>query len=393
MIQAIDTKAEDQENYIDSLIQLAALEKHKSVVFCKKAIEILKKKESYLEIELIKLKGELAIAYWFSNEINKSLESFEDAVSRLFIERQKGIDNDWMRTFSLIGHCTGYFSAEVLSNRLIESTKDGAPYTVPYQGIIFFNDKEFSKHYEPDNDSLVFAHLAMIAEGVRNIKKAYHWSIKAFDMARDNSSKKALWLMTTTAPKYSLVNFKIEETIESYLIATALTFNTKGSYEEKLDQFIKIDEKWLIDQRPGKEWDDAEDSTTKFAIIPLIMMLMEKSLNNDEDFEKSSKLFKNTISNYIIKASDKLLWKLILELYSKIMSNEISIKKLIERGNTFGDNDRSNLNLICILGVIYLSKDPVVIIRQLINVLPTTMGIFSNISVVIEYCFTSIYKK
>ena len=237
------------------------------------------------------------------------------------------------------------------------------------------------------------AQLAMIAHGAGNLEKAYDWSIKGFDYARETKNYWAYWMIASSiGPKYALINFKVEETIEAYLTSMALANNLQGDYENKQKQYESIDEVWLLDQKPNQAWNEAENATIRFGVIPLIMMIMNLELNNDQNFEEKSSNLKQFIADYQEKASDRLLWNLVLEIYGRTMTNQITERELSERATTFGERGKINLQLLCVLGIAFQSDSHVTIIQQLINLLPSISLLHDSNHIVIEHCLVPFVR-
>lgn len=392
--EAVNTNATNQYYYIDSLVRLGTKEKPKKAIeYFEKAISLGNSLKFLNPIKCAKIYSEIAISNWMLGMYEETFLNFEKAVIILFQEKENNQSDDWIRTLSLSGHSMGYIAADISSNRKIEFTNDGSNYTVPFSGIVYLNEKDLTDFYKERYSPTIMAQLAMIADGAKKLDKSYEWSMKAFDYARATKNNWSFWMIaSSTAPKYALVNFKIKESIEAYLTSMALLNNLEGDHSERLEQYKSIDEKWLLDQRPNEAWNEAENATIRFGVIPIIIMIMNQLLNNDEMFEEKNIDLTQFINDYREKASDKLLWELVLEIYEQILNNEITEAKLSQRASTFGERGKLNLQLLCVLGIAYLSNDHLTIIQQLINILPSISQLHNSSHIVIEHCLVPFVR-
>jgi len=390
LLKALDINCTSQPNYIDTLIYGAAsislVDSKKSVDFCEKAIELAKSKDDYLELDYIQILGELAIAYWINKDYIKSFETFEDVVNRLLKNKSKELNPYWIRLFSWCGHTLGYISSSVARDRAPEYFNDGGKYVKPYQGIFSFNTKDLSDLYNTINDPILLAHLAMFSEGINNVSKAYHWSLRAFDFARANGDQKILLMISGVCSQYSLINFKVEETLESYLLFSIVSVHLVGNTpEEKHASLTSINLNEVLSTKPSKKWSIAEETTVSFAIIPLFIIVLTYHLEDSEIKSEYRESFKNMLYTYIPKASNKILWELILELSTRILDYSISEDELTNRGNTFGQQERKELQIICFLGLIYTTSDNEKRLALILNIVPYLTKINKTTKSVIKF--------
>lgn len=390
LFQALDINCTSQANYIDTLIYGAAsisiANSKKAVVFCEKSIELAKSKEDYLELDYIQILGELAIAYWINEDYIESFETFEDVVDRLLRIKGEVLNPYWIRLFSWCGHALGFISSSIARDRVPEFLSDGGEYVKPYQGIFSFNTKDLSGIYNSINDPIILAHLAMFSDGINNVLKAYQWSLRAFDIARKNGDQKILLMISGVCSQYSLINFKVEETFESYLLFSAVSTHLIGNTpQEKHDSLSNINLSEILSTKPSEKWDTAEVTTVSFAIIPLFIMVLTYHLEDSEIKNDYSESFMNVLNDYNPKASDKILWELILELSSRILDYKISEEELTNRGNTFGQQERKELQILCFLGLIYTTRDDEKKLLLIINTFPYLTKIHKTTKSVIKF--------
>ena len=397
LFRALEFDCTDQVNYIDTLIygasSISETDSSKSVELCKCAVELAGQREDYQELDYIKILSELAIAYWINGNFYDSFESFENVVNRLFKTKSKHLDEYWIRLFSWTGHALGYISASVSSERVPQFARDGGEYVKPYQGLLSFNTKDLSDLYKPKNDPIIMVHLAIFSDGVNNIQKAYYWSLRAFDLSRKTGDQQIFLMISGVCSQYSLINFKIEEAFESYLLFSAVTSHLKGDAKERHASLSEIKLADIFTNKPSENWNTAEDTTVSFAIIPLFIMVLNAQLDNWENKNDHSKNFRYTIENYIQDASDKNLWELVLELSDRILEKNITERELIDRSNTFSSQERKNLQIICILGVIYSTKDHANLLKQIINIFPYLTKILGTYRSVIKFVIIPFIKN
>lgn len=392
--EAVNTEATNEYHYIDSLVRLGTVEKPEvAIQHFERAIELGNSLNYLHPVKSAKIYSEIAISNWQMKNYEETFLNFQKTVEILFEQEEQSSNEDWVRTLVLTGHSMGYIAADISSNRKIEYTNDGSNYTVPYSGIVYLNDKDLTDYHKERFSPTIMAQLAMIADGAGKLEKAYEWSMKSFDYARTTKNYWAFWMVvSSTAPKYALVNFKIEEAIEAYLTGIALANNLEGSHKEKQEQYSSLDEEWLFSQKPNQAWNEAENATIRWGVIPLIMMIMNLSLNEDQMFEEKNSDLKRFLADYQIKASDKLLWELVLEIYSKIITGEITKDKLSQRASVFSDQGKLNLQLLCVLGIAFQANDHVTIIQQLINILPLISQLHEPNHIVIKHCLVPFVR-
>ncbi|WP_372947704.1 hypothetical protein [Mariniphaga sp.] len=396
ILNAINYDCIHQSTYIDTLLLGASIISNKNsnlaVQYCKKAVSIANNDKNYLELNYIQLLGELAIAYWINKDYINSLENFEDFISRLFKTKEENFGQNWIRLLLWCGHSLGYISAEVAKDRVPQFISSGEEYFKPYQGIFTLNNKDLSDYYNPNNEPIIFAHLAIFSDGINNIAKAYEWSVKAFDLARKNGDQKIFLLISSVCSQYSIINFKIEEAFESFLLFSAITGHLEGTPNEKMGIMGKVKISDLLTSKPNEKWDKAEDASVEFVIIPVFIMILTSYLVNSESNLDYVEKFKKMLSDYSLIASNKLLWELVSELTSRILSGSISEKELINRSNTFGEQQRKNLQIICILGIIYLSKNGETKLTQIINIIPYLTKIYKVANSLIKFSLIPFVK-
>ena len=343
-------------------------------------------------MDYVQILGELGIAYWINGAIRRSFETFESFMTNLFVFKDKDFGEKWIRLHVLSGHVLGYISSSVARDRVPEFLGNGEPYSKPVQGFFTFNTKDMSDLYSANKIPIVFAHMAFFADGVGDIIKAYDWSLKAFDLARRNGDQQIYILVFSTCAQYSLINFKIAETLESTLLLTAVESHTKGTPQERYDQLRNINLSNLTEEKPSGEWDAAEEITITFAIVPLFMMVLSAQYEQTGDKTTKFEMFKNCINDYIPKASKKGPWELVLEICIRIIDENITERELIDRGNTFGRNGNQSMQILCILGLIYITRDPKEQLKQIINIFPYLTKVFSTMKSIIKFGFIPYLK-
>lgn len=381
--KAIEINCENNLHYIDTLIYYASAistkNSLKSIEYLLKAVQIAEKREKFDELDYIRLLGELAIAYWVDGNYVQSFECFENVLSKLFEYKKDNPGERWIRLFKLTGHSLGFISS-ILNEEEVRKMKDGADFFEPYQGMYFFNNKDFSHLYDSSNDPISMALLANCAEGVNNLDKAYTWSLKAFDLARKNGNERIIITISAVCSQYSLINFKIEEAFESRLLFAAISTCLKGEAKEKYEKSVGMKFTEILDKKPSENWNIAEDLTVFYAIIPMFIMVLTDQLQDSKEKDSHFDNFLNLLINYEIQASNQSQWSVVEELSRKIVTNAITEKILIGRSNTFGEIGKKQEQIICILGMIFMGKDLNLIVMQLLNIIPYFTKVFKKFS-------------
>ncbi|ENA1806876.1 V-type ATP synthase subunit I domain-containing protein [Flavobacterium psychrophilum] len=391
LLKAIEIDCTEQINFIDTLIYTACSysisNPEKSVEYLKRARDLFKVIPAYEYNELIYIQilGELGISYWLNSEFENSFITFEEVISRLLDIKEKYFNNEWIRIFSWSGHVLGYISAEVSKDRVPTHFNDGGEYIKPYQGIYVFNTKDLSDLYINTKDAIVTAHMAVFADGVNSVYKAYSWSLKAFDIARRFGDEQTFLMISAVCGQYSTVNFKIEEALETSLLFSAVTSHLSGTPTERQNELKKIKLEDLLSQKPSEKWNIAEVTTITITIIPLFITVITKFLKNEENKYETFHAFRNLISNYIKEASDKQIWNDLLDLTDSIIEGKTSKSELIQKSNQYGDNDNKNFQIISILGYVFYSENEEDSIIQVVNAFPYLTKTYKQANSIIKF--------
>jgi hypothetical protein len=398
LINAVETDCRNQINFPETLVYGAsAISKSdslKAVEYCELALKVVSEREDYLELYYIQILSELGVAYWLNKQNKQSLQTFEKVVNKLFDLKETQFDKKWIRLFSWVGHSLGYIASAVSRGRVPEKVADGGDYVKPYQGIFSFNTKDLSDLYDPAKDSIIYAHLALFSEGVGDISKAYEWSLRAFDLARRIGNQQLLLMISSACSQYSLINFKVEEAFEANLLFSAVSSHLTGTPEEKHQQLEEVDVKAIYKSKPSESWNVAEDTAVTFGCIPLFIMVLNSYIADKSEKSQYALSFFKTLIDYRENASNPELWSQLIEIGQKITNNTINVGELNDLGNKFGNQNRKNLQIICILGVIFLSKNGTDIITQIINIFPYLTKIYGNTTKsFIQFILTPFVKE
>jgi len=391
---AIGYSVHQHVDYKDTLIFAACavseVNPEEAVNYCEQAVLLAATITDYPELDYIILLGELVIAHWLRSDYFQMFSILENLITRLVNGRKENFGGIWIRLFSLTGHITGYFAGMLNEGRPPQT--GGSDYFAPYQGLLMFNFHDFSSHYKSENDSYILAQMAYISAALKNPEKAYHWSLKAFDMARKNGSQEMLFTVSSTSAHFALINFKPDEAFETYLYSSAVSSHLSGTPQQKHEMLKTLDTTKIFSDKPSKEWTEAEDTATSFAIVPLFIMVLTAQMDNKLNKNQMSDRYLSMITAYMPNASDKVLFSLLLEISKKILGQSISIKILTDRANNFGDQGRKNLQTICIIGVIYLTKINTERLGQLINVVPALRKYLITAKGVVEYALVPFVR-
>jgi hypothetical protein len=382
-------------DFIDTLIYAASVvsesDPKKAIGLCEQAVQVAAESNTLTNLDYIKALGELGIAYWKNEEWAKGYHTFERSVNKL-LELENHSEPEWVRIFSWTGHVLGYLSASVARDKVPQLTADGTEYTKPYQGIITVNTKDLSDHFRPEHVSLILVHLAIYADGLNKVQDAYTWSQKAFDRARRDGNERIIYMVSFVCAQYALINYKLNETFESYLLGASVASHLKGSPQEKYKQLNESTLSAIIGSKPSEDWNVAEETTINFAIIPLFVMVLTRSLENHPEEQKSTKEFLLMIRDYIPKASNVFYWEIVYELFTRILYRKVSVNELTERANTFGQKEQKTLQIICLLGVIFLSKEATTVIEQVLNIFPYLSKVQTSSRSVIKFALIPFVK-
>jgi hypothetical protein len=397
LLKALDFNCTSQSGFVDTLIYASSSisneNKEMALEFCIKANELANLNEELPELDYLQITGELAIAYWLNGNNNESFLTFESIVDRLFKINEENRDTNWTRLFMLLGHSLGYIAASVAKDKLPETVSDGSDYKKPNQGIFTFGDRDLSDLYKSKNNPLIFAHLAIFAEGLNNIEKAYIWSLKAFDLARRNGDDQIILMLSAICGQYSLINFKLTEAFETSLLFSAVSSHLTGTPINRQTNLKEMNISDFLSIKPSLNWNAAESTTVTFTIIPLFIMVLTGKLENEIGNQKKSVEYIEMLQNYISDASDVKLWESVLSICNQIINNTISISDLIAMADSYSDEESKNLKLLCLIGVIFNSKDNMVILSQILNIFPYFTKVFTSVKGVLKFALLPFLKN
>lgn len=397
LLKAIDFNCLTEINFVDTLLFASAafstINKEKSLLYCQKAEELTRDKDKYSELDYIQALGELGIAYWLVGDFQNSFKAFENGINKLFSENNES-DKLWIKLMLWFGHTIGYIAPDILEGKPPETLKRGdsiVPYTIPYQGIIALSLNDISHRYEAKNTPVLFLHMAFFADGINDIKKAYDFSIRAFDLARKKSDQQMILTVSSISAQYSLVYNKIEEAFEAYLLHSVITSYKKSSEYEELKT---IDIPKIFSDKPSNRWNTAEEVAANFVYIPLVIRGMVKCSNKyDEGSRNYIDKILNSIKQYIDESSYKKLWIDIENLITDIFSKKVWVSDLRKKSKAHNKNEVKSLKLLSLVGIIYIAKEPEVILREIINVFPYLMKIHKPFKSILKFIFLPFIKE
>ncbi|MCX2475083.1 hypothetical protein OQZ33_12165 [Pedobacter sp. MC2016-05] len=124
---------------------------------------------------------------------------------------------------------------------------------------------------------------------------------------------------------------------------------------------------------------------TTFATVPLFVKLLTAFKTGQFEKNRMRAAYFKMLTAFEQTASDKLLFDLVTELSQKILDGKITTAELGSRANTFGEQERRNLQSICLLGVIHLTSDAEERLKQMVNILPYVQKVLSAARNLLEY--------
>ena len=385
--KALAYKGDDHVDRIDVLLQtatsIAMMSPQEAVIYCLEAVELAETIKSYAKLDLILLLDELAVSYWLNGEHIQTFLTLEDIVAKLFEIRKSDFGPIWIRLFSLTGHLTGYCSAMMTDGKPPQI--EGEDFFAPYQGMFNNNHNDFTQRYNAKHDSFILVQLAYMASALGEPKKAYGWALKAFDEARKCGSKEIFHTISSVSAHFAIINFKPTEAFEAYLYNGAIFSHFRGTAKERSEHLKALDTDEIFSDKPSEQWSDAEDTATTFATVPLFMMLLTAVMTNRHEKNQMRAHYFSMLSTFHSSASDPLLFELVTEISSNILNNTISVERLGVRANTFGQQEKRNLQTLCLLGVIHLTRKDTERLTQLINIVPFLQKLLSVTRNSLEY--------
>lgn len=387
--QAINLDYTRQAGFIETLIYASAAistqNSIQAVEYCKRAVELVNQQETYSDLDRIQLMGELGIAYWINENFEKSFICFEEVVHNLLVLKAQTPNKTWIRLFALTGHALGYIASAVAREKVPQTVHDGSDYYKPDQGFYSFNTKDLSDLYVSKNDPIILLHLATFAEGVNDLARSYWWAEKAFDLARKNKDAQIFLMVSVLSAQYALINHHPAEAFESYLLFSAVSNHIEGKVKEKFSKLRYIDFDDIFAKKPSEKWNQAEDRTVLLSILPSLILTLTQQRNYSPKASESVQNLVKLLEDYLPVSSDKLLWELVLELSTKILAGKASEKELRDRANTFAEQDRISLQVICIWGIVNKSYNQEEVMKQMVNIIPYIVELYTVQASIIKF--------
>ena len=385
--EAFSYDASDKIELIDLLLQasvaVAESDLKAAVDYCQNAVSVAKNQAGYDQVDLILLLDELAVSLWLNGEHHKMFLVMEEIVGELFKARTEQPSVQWIRLFSLTGHVIGYCSAMISEGKPPQTGEED--YFTPTQGMFNTNSSDFSEHYNHKNDSYMLAQMAYIASGLGETEKAYQWSLKAFDEARSSGSQAIFRTVSVVCTHFAIIAYRPTEAFEGYLYNAAVMSHLRGIPSERYNALEQLPIESLFTDKPSEQWAEAEDTATTFATIPLFVMLLTAFKEERVEKNQMRAAYFKMISIFEYNASDQLLFDLVREISQNIIGNKISTKMLGSRANNFGDQGKRNLQVLCLLGVIHLTRNEEERLMQMINIVPYVQKVLSAAKNSLEY--------
>ena len=376
---ALSYDPEDSFEQIDILesgaVAVSGLDTQESVKYCRKAVDLAQGIPTYGKTDYILLLDELSVAHWLNGDAEQTFITLEDIVSRLFEIKKDHFGTVWIRLFSLTAHFGAYCSSMISDG--VPPKTGGKDFFEPYQGMFNNTFNDFTSRYDDNHDSFIFVQLAYFAAALGKMETAYKWSLKAFDAARSSGSQEVFKTVSSVSAHFAILSFKPTEAFEAYLYNGAVISHLKGSPQERRGLLKNLDSANFFTQKPSSQWADAEDTATTLAVLPLFMMLLSAIKENRKDKNQMKASYLKMIAIYQATASDELLFDLLNEISTKILDNKISVETLGERANNFGRQERNSLQILCLLGIIHLTRNQSQRLVQMVNIVPKAQKILS----------------
>jgi hypothetical protein len=392
---AVANDLKDQDTFPESLIFLASVvsdtEPYAAIGHCERALKIAGENPDLNDLDYIGTLAELTLSYWIADDLSPMLKNLEELVERLYAAKEDEPSKEWIRLFQLSGHMTGYI-ASMLNEKRIPQTK-GGDYFKPFQGMFYFNGKDISNLYNPKNDAMLSSQVAFAAAGVHRIDRAYVWTVKSLDMARLTGFSETVDLVQRVNAQYTVADFHPREALDAYLYSGAVTALVTGTPQERQEKLKGLDVPGLLSVKPSPYWDSAEDTTVNMAVIPLFIMVLNAVLVNKPEKNRMKDEYLTLMNDYKISASQPLLWDLVHEISNLVFTWNTDVDRLAGRANTFGQQEKRHLQMMCIIGVGFINDDPKARLQALINVMPYLEKLNKATKSIIEFCLVPYVKS
>jgi hypothetical protein len=390
LTKAVELQCIQQDNFVEALVYAAAAVSARDTTpalqFSQQAENLAAGNASTSEINYIKVAAELALAYWLHQDIEQSYNWFEKVIHQLIEAKTDEPTETWKRLYVWLRHALGYIARVAARERAPERVADGSEYIAPYQGFFTFNTKNVSDLYDANPaPHIIFYTMALFAEGVGDINKAYEWAQRAFDAARQTPGGQGFLMIAGLCGQYALATGHYVEALEAQLFSSAMSSYIKYEGITMKQAFGTLQLEELNERRPGPVWNEAEVTAVTFSVVPMVILTLTAQLAQNENRVSLTQACQYTLEQYQSQASDQTLWAHVSEVSMEVLAGTRTSKQLLAMSSDFAHTEQKDLQIICLLGVITRTTDSRMQVEQMLNILPYLVKIQQMSQAVIRF--------
>lgn len=361
-----------------------------AVNYCQRAVDISVRRSPYLPSDHWQALGELMVAHFLNDDVKACFLIWEILVSLLYENKAEYFGDDWIRIFSLIGHAGGYIASTQVRNEVPEL--NGEEFFRPYVGMFVLRGKELTARYQVKNDPIICAQIALLAEHLDELEKAFKWSLSAFDRARASGNDGILLTVSSTCSQFATAAYHPTEAFESYLLFAAVSAHTPGESKDKFTDVQGLDISSLLKQKPSEAWNIAEATVVQGVVTPLMLQVLlsiESGADNSQD--RTDRLL-STLLSYLPEASDQLDFENVVDIVRGTIEGHSHIDHFYQRANVFGDQNKKHLQIFCLVALSHLEKNNSKLLSVLLNVTPFLQRAYRSMTAVAKHILIPYVK-
>ncbi|MCC2695759.1 hypothetical protein [Nodularia sp. LEGE 04288] len=304
-----------------------------AIQYAQQAVNLIKSSEEILEENLARALGELAIAYWFADDLVSAFDAWEQACEHLFAIKTN--TDDWKELLVRFCYFSGYLTSLVSNGIPPSMTAEGKPYVAPHRAFFFNYDLTLATSYSIALESGLVAQIARYGEAVDKDAQAIKWAIRGIDIIRETKQNFTLPVLAEKIVPQMILESRYVEALDLALETGTVLIGIQKHRQDGGETLIfDFNPETFLGEKPNKLWQQAEQQAAVMALIPIAFHLSNILVNQPTvAYEQGTAVA--AICHQIGVTSVDQDWNTVARLFENIYSNKASFSELLNLGNSF----------------------------------------------------------
>ncbi len=338
------------EKRITTLMNLARMyDAEGAVKYLLEAAAIAEDEPDTSKLELVRIQGELALAYCNLGNLIDCLRAADNSLAFLLATKDED-DKLWRATAATLGHYISYFYSMITDGKPPDAAADGSPFATPHIGILTTVNLKLADWLKDSRLSFLTGMIASTAEFLGQDDIAERRALQSLDFAR---AKNELLTISSQGTVMAIVLVAADRLSEALDLSLQTTGATKAlMILRKMDSDIFATDRTveqIIGAKPSSAWNEAEYDSILVAIFPIFLRLATHKLNASLQTTALAKEVVAAIDLISQKASDPELWQIIKEIFVGTFITPTSGVALIKLGTEQKEKKRVGLQAMAYL--------------------------------------------